>query len=399
MRRLVSLMTVLLVNCIAFAGVWTPETLPIPKNTYDSTFVSYVSNPDDVLSPSEVDDINDVMFTLERDYDVRGLVIAVQEIDPDDPYEFTMAVANKHGIGGRNNTGIVLMLATDSRAIQILTGDGMEKYITDAQCSRIERKIVVPLLKEQRWGEALLAGAQAFVGVCAKQPEFVEALNNDDDDDDSNALLWVGGGFAGLIGLGIFAARRASKCPKCGKNHYKHVLRQTVLAPGVPGAPSKSEVDQLVDENMLMIQAGKMDCLRDVGEELVTEEDTAFNNGMTHEERERLNSQSMGIVRGTIRDALAKARQRNVRVIDVYRCSDCGHEVRKEKMDTTYNFALGVFTSGAFGAISHESSSSGSGRSWGSSGSGRSWGSSGGGRSWGSSGGGHFSGGGAGGRF
>lgn len=399
MRRLVSLMTVLLVNCIAFAGVWTPETLPIPKNTYDSTLVSYVSNPDDVLSPSEVDDINDVMFTLERDYDVRGLVIAVQEIDPDDPYEFTMAVANKHGIGGRNNTGIVLMLATDSRAIQILTGDGMEKYITDAQCSRIERKIVVPLLKEQRWGEALLAGAQAFVGICAKQPEFVEALNNDDDDDDSNALLWVGSGFAGLIGLGIFAARRASKCPKCGKNHYKHVLRQTVLAPGVPGAPSRSEVDQLVDENMLMIQAGKMDCLRDVGEELVTEEDTAFNNGMTHEERERLNSQSMGIVRGTIRDALAKARQRNVRVIDVYRCSDCGHEVRKEKMDTTYNFALGVFTSGAFGAISHESSSSGSGRSWGSSGSGRSWGSSGGGRSWGSSGGGHFSGGGAGGRF
>lgn len=437
MKRLLSFV-VCLVLCMGVWGKpWTPETLPIPANTFDSTQVSYVTNPDGILSRAQVDSINAVFFAMEKNQGVRGLVIVVKEIDPDDPYEFTFAVANKHGIGGKHNTGVVVMLATESRAYSILTGDGMEKFLTDAQCDQIERHVMVPLLKEGRWGEAVYAACQKVGGVVSGETVLTPDSKTSDGDGGSDILLWMGLGVGGLVGAGAYTSRKRKECPKCKKHNYKFRLRQTVVAEGQEGAPTAEEAeDELqakllamrIQKNREMVAAVKSFCdnihhevspndtvEQTEAEEAVVEEnaaDTRFTSlldGVKPEvataalkivdAKKAFNSEKKNIKPSQLRSA--KGQYRKLRITDVYCCPDCGYEGRKQSSSWANVYALGLFTSGSLGLLNRpmHGARGGGSVSIGSGGSHSGGGHSSGGHSWGSSGGGHFSGGGASGRF
>ncbi len=255
MKRILSFFVVALCAVCTFATAWRPETLPVPKNTNDSTQVSYVSNPDGVLTAVEVANINDIMFRLEKNQGVRGLIIAVKEIDPDDPYEFTIGVGNLHGIGGKSNTGFIIMVASVSRAYEIMPGEGMEKFLTDAECSTIGRNEMVPLLKEGKWGEAVLAGLNKVAAICNGEEELTP--DKDDEEGGSNFFLWVGGGIAGLIGLGAYNGRKKRECPKCKKHNCKIKLRHTVLAADEEGAPSEQVIEEAIQSKLFAMKVQK----------------------------------------------------------------------------------------------------------------------------------------------
>lgn len=362
MKRVLSLLVAVWVSMAVWAGAWTPENLPIPANTYDSTAVSYVSNPDYILSDAEVDSINALFFQMEKNQGVRGLVIVVKEIDPDDPYEFTITVANKHGIGGKASTGIVVMLATESRAYSILTGDGMEKFITDAQCGIIERRDMVPLLKEGQWGLAVYAACSKIHDVVSGQTE----LNPDEEDSEpgaGNVLLWMGLGFGGLVGAGVYTSRKSRTCSKCKKLAWGLAMRQVELDEDEEGGLTLGEREDRIQERLDKIRSG------------IKMEDEVYQTPKVRSEKAA----------------------KKVRIVDVYRCSECGYEERRLSAGTTYDYKLGYFYGSVLASIIAHSS--GGGVSVGGSyrrGGGRS---SSGGHSWGSSGGGHFGGGGASGRF
>ncbi len=419
-KRILSLLAVFMLSVCVWADAWTPQTLPVPANTTDSTKVSYVSNPDGVLSQADVDQLNRIFFVMERDKGVRGLVIAVEEINPDDPYEFTLAVANKHGIGGTTNTGIVVMVATVSRAVSILTGDGMEKFITDAQCSHIRRNIMTPLLKEGKWGEGILAASEKISAVVTGQEE----LNPEEDEaeGDSDVLMWMGLGVCGMVGAGVYARRKSRECPKCKKHNYALKLRQVALAPDEEGAlrPEENEVElqakllaMRIQKNQNMMDAvkayqeGSMQesalsnilstCMAQSEHELNTilmavSPTMAAQAVQTAERKKAFENEKKSVSRSSLRKP--NGIYRNVQIVDIFCCPDCGYEVRKERKASASMFKLGLFTSAA--ASVYQSASSGGG---GFSGGSRGGGSSSRSHSWGSSGGGHFGGGGSSGRF
>ena len=422
-------MAVLLASMAVWADAWTPETLPVPANTTDSTQVSYVSNPDGVLSQSDVDQINRMFFVMERDKGVRGLVIAVEEINPDDPYEFTLAVANKHGIGGKTNTGIVVMVATVSRAVSILTGDGMEKFITDAQCSHIRRNIMTPLLKEGKWGEGIMAASEKISAVVTGQEELHAEEDDESDGDGGDFLMWMGLGIGGLVGAGAYASRKSRECPKCKKHNFKIKVRQIALEPGEEGAMTEEEMQEELQAKLLAMRMQKNQnmmsavkayhegsmqmsaltnvistCMAKSQEELDAIISTvspamAAAALKTAEEKKAFNNEKKDIKRSTFRKP--DGTYRKVRLTDVYCCPDCGFEQQRKGNSSAQFYNLGLFTSGSLGAVAAAGSRSrgGGGVYVGGRRSGGSSFGSGGGHSWGSSGGGHFGGGGSSGRF
>lgn len=438
MKRLFLFLSVVLLNLSVWASAWTPETLPVPANTTDSLKVSYVSNPDGILSPTEVDRINAMFFKMEKNQGVRGLVVVIKEMDPDDPYEFTMQVANKHGIGGKANTGVVVMLATESRGYSILTGDGMEKFLTDAQCGQIERNDMVPLLKEGKWGEGVIAACEKISGVVSGEAELVP---DEDEEDDSNIMWWVGGSILGLVGVGAIVSRKSRECPKCKKGNFKMILRQTVLDPSEPDSPTEEEAKQELQAKLLAmkIQKNRVDAEKvraikarfGVADSTATDSlvadsttadstaaDTAASIVNTAPESMMIDGVEVTPAVAAAALAIADAKKafdtekkevsnkngmgayRNVRMYDIYQCPDCGFQQCRKGSSTTQSYRVGLFTAGAFGAIMAASGGSGGGLSGGGGASYRRGGFGGGSsHSWGSSGGGHFSGGGASGRF
>ncbi|MBQ0056469.1 MAG: TPM domain-containing protein [Bacteroidales bacterium] len=210
------------------AGVYTPANLPMPISGGET--LSYVTNPDHILSSSTVDSINYWLKDLEMQKGVKSLVIVVENLDPDDPYEFSIEVGNRYGVGTKQNTGLVVTLATLDRSYWILTGTGLEKFLPDAICRRVENRTMVPLLKQGQWDAAMLATMRDLHGILLGQEDLINEYASDSDDEDELAVLIFLGII--LVFVGIFLVivvreeRKKRKCDICQQYTLKLIRRQ-----------------------------------------------------------------------------------------------------------------------------------------------------------------------------
>ena len=70
------------------------------------------------------------------------------------------------------NTGVLVLLVTDLRRVEVVTGPGAVRLygLSDAVVGQLLDRGLVPLLKEDRWGEALEAAVQALDAVIRASP-------------------------------------------------------------------------------------------------------------------------------------------------------------------------------------------------------------------------------------
>lgn len=207
------------------AQEYTADNLPMP---YLQDLRMHTCNPDNILSASTVASIDSLFFNLEREKGVQAIAIVAKRVEGGDPFSFGMSVAKKYGIGNKNNTGLLVILATEDRAYQILTGDGLEGSLPDAICSRIENRFMLPFLKESNWDQAMLNTVEALCGYINEDETIVGSLNLEDDDDfyAMMAALGLVGGGMGVIGASIYLNERKKKhCPNCKQYKLKQISK------------------------------------------------------------------------------------------------------------------------------------------------------------------------------
>lgn len=195
--------------------LWTPETLPVP---YLRDAHRHVSNPDGRLTTAAVDSADALLTALQRDKGVQTLVAVVGSIEGDDPYAFAMALGRKYGVGSRRQrTGLIIVLATDQRSYQFLTGNGLEGTLPDALLRRIQNRVTVPALRRGDWDAAVLGSLRAI----DKYVRGDESLTAEDSDGEPTAVQILA--FVGMMVLvltalillvGHFSRRH---CPRCGR--------------------------------------------------------------------------------------------------------------------------------------------------------------------------------------
>lgn len=209
------------------AEKWTPETLPM-VHLKDAR--RYVCNPDGVLSQAAVDSTDLLLQALEKEKGVETVVVVVKQLEGDDPYEFGMGLARKYGIGSKQqNSGLIVILATEDRSYQILTGAGLEGTLPDAVCNRIERRVMVPLLKQKQWDNAMVATVKSLDSYIRGDETLQATLGDDEGEDELVGILLsmiFGGIFLFIVAL--LVASNQTRCPQCKHTRMKVVKRQRV---------------------------------------------------------------------------------------------------------------------------------------------------------------------------
>lgn len=206
----------------ALAQKWSVDNLEM---VYLKDSTQYVCNPDGVMGDSARVATNRILRRLEVDKGVQTVVVVVKHLDGDDPFTFGMDLSRKYGIGNKQNTGLIIILATEDRSYQILTGRGLEGTLPDAICRRVEDRIMVPQLKKANWDAAILETVRALDQVVRGDSTIIG--DNDSDDDDLMAVfIFMACMIVGAIVIGIVVAIAArKKCPKCGKSKHVHMVK------------------------------------------------------------------------------------------------------------------------------------------------------------------------------
>ncbi len=216
------------------ATTWTAETLQM-VHLQDRT--RYVCDPDGILADSTINTTDALLARLEADKGVETVVVIARHIQNADPYELGMDLARRYGIGsGKQNTGLIVIIATEDRKYQILTGRGLEATLPDAICRRIENRIMVPRLKAADWNGAVTQTLRAIDATVRGDDSLIPDTDQTIDDGHA-AIIGFGIAMAFLAALifGSIYAGYKSRCPRCKRAQLKVVSRRRVRTDGPMG--------------------------------------------------------------------------------------------------------------------------------------------------------------------
>lgn len=220
MKYLFNILLVLLIGSTGVRAAYTPQSVPHPRRA-DAT--AFVSNPDAILLPGEVDAIQRVAQQLHQATGVELVTVALDDIGYADAFEFSVELFNHWGIGDREKkNGVLILFAVQSRDIRITTGGGVEGLLPDAICSRILDEQMIPLLSEGRYGEGLLAGNKAIAARLTNQQALEELLLGYKRKPVTENPWLTMSIFSLLIALLAFVRyKSAPQCPNCKQKGVK----------------------------------------------------------------------------------------------------------------------------------------------------------------------------------
>ena len=176
----------------------------------------YVSNPDNILSPSSVATMDSILYALEQKTGIQTLVVAVTGIEGGDCFDFAYRLGKEMGVGQKErDNGLVILLSTDERCVQFATGYGLEGVLPDAICKRIQSRYMVEHLGKNDWDAGMVAGIRAVNGYLDGSMENIEG-----EEEDNDALLYFFAFFfICVILVCLIVAIFGNQCPKCKKRH------------------------------------------------------------------------------------------------------------------------------------------------------------------------------------
>ncbi|MBQ8673495.1 MAG: TPM domain-containing protein [Bacteroides sp.] len=208
--------------------VYTTENIP-KVHLQDAR--RYACNPAGILSTAACDSIDRMLYALEQQTGIETVVAVLPSIGQEECFDFAHRLFNSWGVGkkGKDN-GLVILLVTDQRCIQFVTGYGLEGILPDAICKRIQTQAMIPYLRDNRWDEGMVAGVRA---VCARLDGSMENDTAAEEDESLWIALCM---FLGFIAVGCvivwLAVRSANKCPNCGKHELQRTASQLVYRRG-----------------------------------------------------------------------------------------------------------------------------------------------------------------------
>ena len=188
----------------------------------------YVSNPDGILSEESVQKIDQMLYQLEQKTGIQTLVAVLTGIEGGDCFDFAYQLGREYGVGqkGRDN-GLVVLLSTDERCVQFLTGYGLEGVLPDAICKRIQDKYMLKHFRNGDWDAGMVAGMGAVTGILDGSMENIPNKDKNRAFNELPLILLIF--FILFVGGGVYSYF-VNRCPQCKKRNTLQRVSSRVIS-------------------------------------------------------------------------------------------------------------------------------------------------------------------------
>jgi uncharacterized protein len=189
-KRILSLTFLFLLAATSFAQ----NVKDLPARPDPPKLVNDLAN---MMTPAQQDELERLLINFDNTTSSQVAVVTVTSLNDNEVSDYAISLFNKWGIGrkGKNN-GILILASKGDRKMSIITGQGMEGALTDAQSGRIIRNEMMPEFRSGNYYNGFYKAANAV--IAATKGEYT---NEDPPDAGSKGS----GAIPGLIILGIIA--------------------------------------------------------------------------------------------------------------------------------------------------------------------------------------------------
>ena len=119
----------------------------------------------DVLTPAQYKTLDSLYTEHERKTSNEIVLFTLDDYTGEEKLrDFGLKMAKKLGVGKKNiNNGLFILFCAKCHKIEILTGKGTEKVMTDAIAQTILDTAMIPFFKEGAYYDGLLNGSKAMI--------------------------------------------------------------------------------------------------------------------------------------------------------------------------------------------------------------------------------------------
>lgn len=143
--------------------IQTPVIVLATNSIPNATSDFYVNDFAQVFSSNEKSRLMDNAVELSKQQDgIQVVVTTIKSLNGDSIENYALEMYNQYGIG-KNDMGILILLATEDRQIRVEVGRAMESYINDSKAGRFIDKYAISYLKDNKFNEGLITLQEAFI--------------------------------------------------------------------------------------------------------------------------------------------------------------------------------------------------------------------------------------------
>ena len=189
-------------------------------NPHTANAEDYVSDMAQVFEPAMESEVNGLCKRLDTDAKIQTLIVTVPSIGDEDPFEYSMALFKRIGVGDKDtNRGLLILVAVADHRWEIRTGYGLEGQFPDAICSYVGREKMVPQFREDKYAEGIRDAMTYFLELAVNENALAELnaelehqkkLKEEAEIREALTGYWILIGAYCLIALAVYGLRRSA---------------------------------------------------------------------------------------------------------------------------------------------------------------------------------------------
>lgn len=134
-------------------------------------FKAYVTDLTHTLMPDEKAGLEARLVEFSQQKGSQIAVLIVPTTRPDTIEQYGIRVAEQWKLGRKGvDDGVLVLMATEDRAVRIEVGYGLEGVIPDVVAKRVIEEIMVPHFRQGDVGGGLTAGVERLIGLIDGEP-------------------------------------------------------------------------------------------------------------------------------------------------------------------------------------------------------------------------------------
>jgi uncharacterized protein len=117
-----------------------------------------------ILTQEQLQALEQKLILLDDSTTTHVAVVVVPNLGNYDVADFNVKLLRAWGVGGKkNNNGVVLLISTETKKLNIATGYGVEGALPDVTCKRIIDEVIIPAFKGNDYYRGINEGTNAIM--------------------------------------------------------------------------------------------------------------------------------------------------------------------------------------------------------------------------------------------
>ncbi|WP_118976453.1 TPM domain-containing protein [Taibaiella koreensis] len=119
-----------------------------------------------IMTPAQQDELERQLVEFDRSTSTQITIVTVKSLGDYEPADYATQLGNYWGVGRKEkNNGVIILVSSEDRKINISPGQGLEGVLTDAMCGRIIRNEMAPDFRSSNYYGGLDKAAKAVIAA------------------------------------------------------------------------------------------------------------------------------------------------------------------------------------------------------------------------------------------